>query len=80
MVKVHLYRPFCNERFIAALPESVKTISVIDRTKEPGSIGEPLYLDVALSLRSTPFDKVNLLAGRYGLGSKDTTPANIISV
>ena len=80
LIKVRLYRPFSIERLIEAIPGSVKTISVLDRTKEPGSIGEPLYLDVVLALKGSKFDGVPLYAGRYGLGSKDTIPASIISV
>ena len=80
VVKVRLYRPFCTEAFIAAIPETVKQISVLDRTKEPGSIGEPLYLDVVAALKHTKFDAVPIYTGRYGLGSKDTTPAQIIAV
>ncbi|MCL2068609.1 MAG: pyruvate:ferredoxin (flavodoxin) oxidoreductase, partial [Oscillospiraceae bacterium] len=80
MVKVHLYRPFVADKLIEAIPASVKTISVLDRAKEPGALGEPLYLDVALSLRGSKFESVKLLAGRYGLGSKDTIPADIIAV
>ena len=80
LVKVRLYRPFCADKLVAAIPDSAKTISVLDRAKEPGSLGEPLYLDVALALRGTKFDKVELLAGRYGLGSKDTIPGDIIAV
>lgn len=80
LVKVRLYRPFCADKLIAALPTTTKTISVLDRTKEPGSIGEPLYLDVALALRESQFASTPIYAGRYGLGSKDTTPANVISV
>ena len=80
VVKVRLYRPFCTEAFIAAIPETVKQISVLDRTKEPGSIGEPLYLDVVAALKHTKFDAVPIYTGRYGLGSKDTTPAQIVAV
>ena len=80
LVKVHLYRPFVTEKLIAAIPDSVKTISVLDRAKEPGSVGEPLYLDVVLALKNSKFDATPIYAGRYGLGSKDTIPANIISV
>ncbi len=80
MVCVHLYRPFSAKHLVAALPESVKSISVIDRTKEPGSLGEPLYLDVVAALRGTAFDQVPVYGGRYGLGSKDTLPAHIIAV
>ena len=80
VVKVRLYRPFCAEALINAIPETVKTISVLDRTKEPGSLGEPLYLDVVAALKGTKFDAVPVLSGRYGLGSKDTTPAQIVAV
>lgn len=80
MIKVRLYRPFCVDRFVEAIPSSVKQISVLDRTKEPGSLGEPLYLDVVAALSNTKFAGVSVLRGRYGLGSKDTTPAQIVSV
>ena len=80
VVKVRLYRPFCVEAFLDAIPDTVKTISVLDRTKEPGSIGEPLYLDVVAAIRGTKFDQVKVLTGRYGLGSKDTTPTQIVAV
>ena len=80
LVKVRLYRPFCSEALIEALPETVKQISVLDRTKEPGAEGEPLYLDVVNALKGTKFDAVKIFGGRYGLGSKDTTPGQIVSV
>ena len=80
VVKVRLYRPFSAEALIAAIPETVKQISVLDRTKEPGSLGEPLYLDVVAALKGSKFDAVPIFTGRYGLGSKDTTPAQIIAV
>ncbi len=80
LVKVRLYRPFCADRLIDAIPDSVKQISVLDRTKEPGALGEPLYLDVVASLKNSKFDGVTIFGGRYGLGSKDTTPAHIVSV
>ena len=80
VVKVRLYRPFCTEALIEAIPDTVKQISVLDRTKEPGSIGEPLYLDVVAALKGSKFDKVPVFTGRYGLGSKDTTPAQIVAV
>lgn len=80
VVKVRLYRPFSAQAFIDAIPDTVKTISVLDRTKEPGSLGEPLYLDVVAALKGTKFDQVKILTGRYGLGSKDTTPAQIVAV
>ncbi|MDO4294200.1 MAG: pyruvate:ferredoxin (flavodoxin) oxidoreductase [Eubacteriales bacterium] len=80
MVKVHLYRPFSAKHLIAAIPDSVKQISVLDRTKEPGAIGEPLYLDVVAALHDSKFKDVPVFSGRYGLGSKDTTPAQIEAV
>ena len=80
VVKVRLYRPFCTEAFLAAIPTTVKQISVLDRTKEPGSIGEPLALDVKAAIAGTEFKDVPVYSGRYGLGSKDTTPAQIIAV
>ena len=80
MVKVHLYRPFSAEHLIAAIPDSVKQISVLDRTKEPGAIGEPLYLDVVAALHDSKFANVPVFSGRYGLGSKDTTPSQIEAV
>ncbi len=80
LVKVRLYRPFSAKHLIDVIPDSVKTISVLDRTKEPGSMGEPLYLDVVAALKDSKFDGVKILSGRYGLGSKDTTPAQIIAV
>jgi pyruvate-ferredoxin/flavodoxin oxidoreductase len=80
MVRVRLYRPFVAEKLVEALPDSVKQISVLDRTKEPGSLGEPLYLDVVAALKDTKFDGVKIYTGRYGLGSKDTTPNQIIAV
>ncbi len=80
LVKVRLYRPFCADKLVAAIPETVKQITVLDRTKEPGSQGEPLYLDVVAALKDTKFDRIPVYAGRYGLGSKDTTPADIIAV
>ena len=79
-IKVHLYRPFSAKHLLAVMPKSVKTISVIDRTKEPGSIGEPLYLDVVAALKGTEFEGVKVLNGRYGLGSKNTTPADIFAI
>ena len=80
VVKVRLYRPFCAQALIDAIPESVKTITVLDRTKEPGAMGEPLYLDVVAALKGSRFDQVKIQTGRYGLGSKDTTPAQIVAV
>lgn len=80
LVKVRLYRPFVAEKLAEAIPATCKTLSILDRTKEPGSVGEPLYLDVALGLRETKFGSLPMFSGRYGLGSKDTTPAQIIAV
>ncbi len=80
LVKVHLYRPFSAERLVAAIPDTVKGISVLDRTKEPGALGEPLYLDVVAALSDSKFSGIRVTTGRYGLGSKDTTPAQIIAV
>lgn len=80
VVKVRLYRPFCAEALVNAIPESVKQITVLDRTKEPGALGEPLYLDVVAALKGTKFNAVPVFTGRYGLGSKDTTPAQIVAV
>ncbi|MDO5096550.1 MAG: pyruvate:ferredoxin (flavodoxin) oxidoreductase [Peptostreptococcaceae bacterium] len=79
VVKVHLYRPFAEKYFMDVLPKTVKAISVLDRVKEPGSVGEPLYLDV----RSLFYDKKDapiVVGGRYGLGSKDTTPSDLLAV
>ena len=80
VVKVRLYRPFCAQALIDAIPDTVKYINVLDRTKEPGAQGEPLYLDVVSALKGSKFDAVPVNGGRYGLGSKDTTPAKIVAV
>ena len=80
LVLVRLYRPFDKKALIDAIPSTVKKISVLDRTKEPGSLGEPLYLDVVAALKGSKFDQVPIFTGRYGLGSKDTTPGQIISI
>ncbi len=80
VVKVRLYRPFCAQALIDAIPDTVKKITVLDRTKEPGALGDPLYLDVVAALKGSKFDAVEIYAGRYGLGSKDTTPAQIVAV
>ena len=80
LVKVRLYRPFSAKHLVEAIPDSVQKISVLDRTKEPGSMGEPLYLDVVAALKDTKFGSTPVFNGRYGLGSKDTTPAQIIAV
>ena len=79
LVKVRLYRPFRADKLIAAIPSTCKKIAVLDRTKEPGSLGEPLYLDVVTAL-ATNGVSAKVVGGRYGLGSKDTTPASIFAV
>ena len=80
VVKVRLYRPFSAQALVEAIPESVKQITVLDRTKEPGALGEPLYLDVVAALKDSKFHNTPVFMGRYGLGSKDTTPAQIVAV
>ena len=80
LVKVHLYRPFSAKHLLSVIPDTVKKISVMDRTKEPGSIGEPLYLDVLAAIKDTKFKDVTVFSGRYGLGSKDTNPSHIAAV
>ena len=80
LVKVRLYRPFVTEKFVAALPETVKKIAVLDRTKEPGSVGEPLYLDVINALAIEGVSGITVVGGRYGLGSKDTPPSSVFAV
>ncbi|MBR0354081.1 MAG: pyruvate:ferredoxin (flavodoxin) oxidoreductase, partial [Oscillospiraceae bacterium] len=80
MVQVHLYRPFSAKHLAAALPETVKAITVLDRTKEPGAAGEPLFEDVCTALRESAFSSALILGGRYGLSSKDTIPAQIKAV
>ncbi len=80
VIKVRLYRPFSAQALVDAIPDSAKQITVLDRTKEPGALGEPLYIDVVSALKGTKFDAVPIFTGRYGLGSKDTTPAQIVAV
>ncbi len=80
LIKVRLYRPFDQRRLLAAIPKTVEKITVLDRTKEAGSIGEPLYLDVLGALRGSYFQDIPVYTGRYGLGSKDTTPEQIHAV
>ena len=80
LIKVRLYRPFVAEKLLAALPKTAKKIAVLDRTKEPGSIGEPLYLDVVTALNQCGVEGVKIVGGRYGLGSKDTVPASFFAV
>ena len=80
LVKVRLYRPFVTSKFVEALPETVKKIAVLDRTKEPGSVGEPLYMDVLNALAIEGRSGITVVGGRYGLGSKDTPPASAFAV
>ena len=80
VLAVRLYRPFSAEHFVAEIPATVKKIAVLDRTKEPGSIGEPLYLDVLSAIKGTQFEKVYVAGGRYGLGSKDVQPQDVLAV
>ena len=79
LIKVRLYRPFAADRLIGALPKTVKKIAVLDRTKEPGAYGEPLYLDVVAALADAGID-ATVIGGRYGLGSKDTPPSSVFAV
>ena len=80
LVKVRLYRPFVTSKFVEALPATVKKIAVLDRTKEPGSVGEPLYMDVLNALAIEGRSGITVVGGRYGLGSKDTPPASAFAV
>ena len=80
LIKVRLYRPFYTEAFIKAIPKSTKKIAVLDRTKEPGSLGEPLYLDVCSALFEAGISNIKAYGGRYGLGSKEFTPSMVLSV
>ena len=80
LVKVRLYRPFAADRLIAAIPATAKKIAVLDRTKEPGALGEPLYLDVVTALANAGMNDVTVIGGRYGLGSKDTPPSSVFAV
>ena len=80
LVKVHLYRPFSAKHLAAALPTSVKRIAVLDRTKEQGAAGEPLYLDVVAALKQVGLEKIEVYGGRYGLSSKDTQPKHVKAV
>lgn len=80
IMAVRMYRPFSIEHFISEIPKTVKKIAVLDRTKEPGSIGEPLYLDVVSALKGTDFENAVVARGRYGLGSKDVQPADVLGV
>ena len=80
LVKVRLFRPFAPEKLIQAIPASVRKIAVLDRTKEPGALGEPLYQDVVTSLANAGRSDIQVIGGRYGLGSKDTPPASVFAV
>ena len=80
LIKVRLYRPFSVEKFVEAIPATCKKIAVLDRTKEPGSIGEPLFLDVVAALNAAGKDGIKVIGGRYGLGSKDTPPSSVFAV
>ena len=80
MVKVRLYRPFRADRLIEAIPATCKKIAVLDRTKEPGALGEPLYMDVVTALANAGKTDIQVIGGRYGLGSKDTPPASVFAV
>ena len=80
LIKVRLYRPWSSEHILKAIPKTAKKIAVLDRTKEPGSLGEPLFIDVATTLREAGMNDVVLTGGRYGLGSKDTPPSSIFAI
>ncbi|MDO5443986.1 MAG: pyruvate:ferredoxin (flavodoxin) oxidoreductase, partial [Eubacteriales bacterium] len=80
LVKVRLFRPFCPDKLLAAIPATAKKVAVLDRTKEPGAQGEPLYLDVVTALANAGKTDVSVIGGRYGLGSKDTPPASVFAV
>ena len=80
LVRVHLYRPFSARHLLAVIPETVKSIAVLDRTKEPGSLGEPLYLDVVAALKGSKLENATIIGGRYGLSSKDTSASAYLSV
>ncbi|MCR5684063.1 MAG: pyruvate:ferredoxin (flavodoxin) oxidoreductase, partial [Lachnospiraceae bacterium] len=80
LIKVRLYRPWVSASLLKVLPKSVKKIAVLDRTKEPGSLGEPLFLDVATTLREAGLNDIVLTGGRYGLGSKDTPPSSVFAI
>ena len=80
LVKVRLYRPWSSKALLKVIPKTAKKVAVLDRTKEPGSLGEPLYLDVATTLREAGLNDITLVGGRYGLGSKDTPPSSVFAV
>ena len=80
VLEVHLYRPFSSRHLLAELPDTLQRLAVLDRTKEPGAFGEPLYLDVTAALNEVDFHEIRVIGGRYGLSSKDTTPADMYAV
>ncbi len=80
LIKVRLYRPWSSKALLKVLPKTVKKMAVLDRTKEPGSLGDPLYLDIATTLREAGLNDIVLTGGRYGLGSKDTPPSSVFAV
>lgn len=80
LIKVRLYRPFCADAFVSSIPASCKKIAVLDRTKEPGSLGEPLYLDVCTAILEKNVGGIKVVGGRYGLGSKEFTPSMVLSI
>ena len=80
LIKVRLYRPFASDKLLAAIPASAKKIAVLDRTKEPGAQGDPLYMDVVTALANAGKDDITVIGGRYGLGSKDTPPSSVFAV
>ena len=80
LIKVRLYRPWSSEALLKVIPKTAKKIAVLDRTKEPGSLGDPLYLDVAATLREAGLNDIVLTGGRYGLGSKDTPPSSVFAI
>ena len=80
LIKVRLYRPWSSEAILKVIPKTAKKIAVLDRTKEPGSLGDPLYLDVAATLREAGMNDIVLTGGRYGLGSKDTPPSSVFAI
>ena len=80
LIKVRLYRPWVSDALVKAIPSTAKKIAVLDRTKEPGSLGEPLFIDVAATLREAGLNDIKLIGGRYGLGSKDTPPSSVFAV
>lgn len=80
LIKVRLYRPFVTDKFVAALPQTCKKLAVMDRTKEPGAVGEPLYMDVVNALAQEGVEGITVVGGRYGLGSKDTPPSSVFAI